>query len=87
MFRAGVLAALTLTQPIAAQSVGDELDGSRLDVPAYAAWRTHIAASRAELRWQTIAWRQTFAAGLVAAHEQGKPLLFYAMNGHPLGCT
>ncbi len=52
-----------------------------------AAWRDHILPSAQELRWESIPWEQTFGDGLRAASEQGKPLLFYAMNGHPLGCT
>ena len=26
-------------------------------------------------------------AGVLAAEDAGMPLLFWAMNGHPLGCT
>jgi hypothetical protein len=32
-------------------------------------------------------WLLTFGEGMLAASEQEKPLLFWAMNGHPLGCT
>lgn len=52
-----------------------------------AAWRAHLLPAEAELRWETIPWHATFAAGLRAASEQARPLLLWAMNGHPLGCT
>ena len=53
----------------------------------FAAWRTHIEPGADELVWEQIPWHSTFADGLAAASEQQKPLLFWAMNGHPLGCT
>ena len=51
------------------------------------AWRGHILPTADELRWETIPWHQTFGEGLLDANKRGRPLLFYAMNGHPLGCT
>lgn len=51
------------------------------------AWRAHILPAPAELRWEEIPWRSSFARGLLDADAQAKPLLFWAMNGHPLGCT
>lgn len=53
----------------------------------FGAWRRHIRPSADELRWEAIPWQASFAAGLRAASEQGRPLLLWAMNGHPLGCT
>lgn len=52
-----------------------------------AAWRGHILPHPDEVRWESIPWESTFVAGLRAASEQGRPLLFWGMNGHPLGCT
>ena len=52
-----------------------------------AAWRDHILPDRSELLWETIPWKSSLSAGFAAARESGKPLLFWAMNGHPLGCT
>ncbi len=53
----------------------------------FTAWRDHLLPRPAELRWESIPWRPTFAGGVLAANEAKKPLLFWAMNGHPLGCT
>jgi len=51
------------------------------------AWRQHILPSPNELEYEKIPWIDSFAEGLLAANAQQKPLLFWAMNGHPLGCT
>ena len=40
-----------------------------------------------ELCWQKIHWRPSFWAAVVEAQETEKPILLWAMNGHPLGCT
>jgi hypothetical protein len=53
----------------------------------YADWRKHILPDTGELAWQEIPWATTFKDGIVAADAAGKPLLFWTMNGHPLGCT
>ena len=53
----------------------------------FTAWRDHLRPGAAELAWESIPWRSTFADGLLAASRAKRPLLFWAMNGHPLGCT
>ena len=53
----------------------------------YAAWRDHVAPRASDLKWQQIPWLTTFQEGILAANDTGKPLLFWTMNGHPLGCT
>lgn len=54
---------------------------------ALPAWRTHLAPQANEDRWRQIPWRQTMGDGLRDAAREGKPLLLWLMNGHPLGCT
>lgn len=54
------------------------------DVPR---WRALVEPSEEERAFETIPWLASFAEGLRAAEAAGKPLLFWAMNGHPLGCT
>lgn len=50
-------------------------------------WREHLRPSAAERVPDSIPWIANFAAGLEGADAEGKPLLFWAMNGHPLACT
>jgi len=40
-----------------------------------------------ELAWRRIAWLGTLAEGVVAAQTADRPILLWAMNGHPLACT
>ena len=46
-----------------------------------------VLPSEEERRWQSIDWQPTYADGLKAASEAGKPVMLWVMNGHPLGCT
>lgn len=50
-------------------------------------WREVVRPSGDELSFERVPWIASFAEGLRAADREGKPLLFWAMNGHPLGCT
>lgn len=40
-----------------------------------------------EVRWEQVPWQPSFADGVRTAMTEKKPLLLWAMNGHPLGCT
>ena len=51
------------------------------------AWSAYILPRPSEVKHEQIPWLLKFGEGVQAAHDQGKPLLFWAMNGHPLGCT
>ena len=51
------------------------------------AWRSHIRPSPAELDFSVVPWHPSLVSGLRAADEEGRPLLLWLMNGHPLGCT
>ena len=50
-------------------------------------WRKQILPAESELAWMKIPWRPSFAEGIIEARAQGRPLLLWVMNGHPLGCT
>lgn len=51
------------------------------------AWMRHVEPTPVELRWDEIPWQPTFGDGLLVANQKRRPLLLYAMNGHPLGNT
>jgi hypothetical protein len=50
-------------------------------------WYNYIIPKESELTWSKIGWRGTLGEAWIEAHHQDKPILFWAMNGHPLGCT
>jgi len=67
-------AALALRAPVATLSTLDE-------------WRATILPTPEESAWSAIPWLASFADGIRRADADRKPLLLWAMNGHPLGCT
>lgn len=61
--------------------------GDTLDWEHYAEVRDHVLPTVEEERWTEIPWRQTFWEGVQDARERDRPVLLWAMNGHPLGCV
>ena len=53
----------------------------------HAKWRDHIAAKPEECTFESIGWRGTFYSAVAEASQKRKPILLWAMNGHPLACT
>ena len=58
-----------------------------LDDASFATWRDRIQSRVSELVWEQLPWLATYHKGLEKAAAEGKPLLLWVMNGHPLGCT
>ena len=59
----------------------------KLTAQNYAVWRDYVLPDQSDLGWQQIPWLTTFQQGILSANERNRPLLFWTMNGHPLGCT
>lgn len=49
--------------------------------------RDSILPKPEEVEWRAIGWRTTLWDGVIDAQKEDKPVLLYAMNGHPFGCT
>jgi hypothetical protein len=49
--------------------------------------RDKVLPTAAERGWKDIAWRHDFEAAVAEAHAADVPVLLWAMNGDPLGCT
>jgi hypothetical protein len=60
---------------------------AELNDQTFAAWRDRIRPKAPERCFETVHWLPTFWDGVMAAQEQDKPILLWAMNGHPLACT
>ena len=54
------------------------------DVQAIAA---RLRPTAEELTFREIGWRSAFFDAVVEAQSAKKPVLLWAMNGNPLGCT
>ena len=50
-------------------------------------WRDSIRPDKEELKWTRVPWRPTFWGAVCEAQKEKKPVLLWAMNGHPLACT
>ena len=58
-----------------------------LDDSTFEALWQHVVPCASVLEWRRIPWVGTLAEGVVAAQAADKPILLWAMNGHPLACT
>lgn len=50
-------------------------------------WASAIEPDELERSYEQIAWRNAFGPAVAEARALGRPVLLWAMNGHPLGCT
>ncbi len=53
----------------------------------FATLRSEILPSKSEERWRAIPWRTNTWDAVLEAAATEKPVLLWAMNGHPLACT
>ncbi len=58
-----------------------------LNDDTYARWKEYILPTPEELEWHAIPWRPSFWSAVIDAQRAEKPVLLWAMNGHPLACT
>jgi hypothetical protein len=78
MKRTLVIAALLAATPASAQDLIEK---------NFDSWYRYILPRESELTWRRIGWRGTLGEACIDARKKHKPILFWAMNGHPLGCT
>lgn len=50
-------------------------------------WVKFIQPDAKEQAYKEIGWRNEFWPAVQEAKALGRPILFWTMNGHPLGCT
>ena len=58
-----------------------------LNDQSFERWRDHVRPQAKEASYLEIPWRESFYVAINEARETDKPILLWAMNGHPLGCT
>jgi hypothetical protein len=54
---------------------------------SYDRLRGQVLPKADDQKWLEIPWRPTFWEAVVEAQETDRPVLLWAMNGHPLACT
>jgi hypothetical protein len=50
-------------------------------------WIDFIRPSDADTKWERLEWRTELGAAVQEAKALQRPILLWAMNGHPIGCT
>jgi hypothetical protein len=50
-------------------------------------WLAFIRPKPAEVAFESNDWKATFWEAVVEAQQKQKPILLWAMNGHPMACT
>jgi hypothetical protein len=53
----------------------------------YSKLRDYLVPGEKDLAYKAIPWRASYWDAVVEAQAKDKPILLWAMNGHPLGCT
>jgi len=84
--------ALVIVTALAGLRAGAAADVDAREVPVLSEanldqWLTHVRPSAEEVAFEQIQWRPTLWQAAVDANKADKPVLLWAMNGHPLGCT
>lgn len=62
-------------------------EAPRLDDSSLDRWVTYLAPDDAESGWCSVPWRESFREGVRDSQIEGRPILLWAMNGHPMGCV
>jgi len=76
-----------LLAPLLAGGVADDPIPPRADAESFDAIVAHVLPDESELAWSDMPWRPTLSMGMRDGARLGKPVLVWAMNGHPLGST
>jgi len=73
---------------LAAARTGSAQDGPPvLDEKSVKGWVDFIRAQPDELKWEKLGWRPELGAAAAEAQALQRPILLWAMNGHPCGLT
>ena len=58
-----------------------------LTLETYESWRERILPGPEEAAYRDVGWLPVFWTAVLQAQREEKPILLWAMNGHPLACT
>lgn len=87
-FLPGIGIVMLLACVVAAEDGLEKGDtSSGLDDRTFEALLDHVLPDPVETDYESIRWRARFHEAVTEATERRMPVLLWAMNGHPLGCT
>lgn len=61
--------------------------GQELTEKNYDDIKKEVLPTAAEEEWRKIDWHPTLWDGVIKGQKDEKPIMLFAMNGHPFGCT
>ena len=73
---------VVLTSTLTALPSAQELEGRTLTE-----WQRLIEPASEELAWAEIPWHASLSDAVEEARARERPILLWAVNGHPLGCV
>ena len=82
-----VIVALFLFAPYGSASGQEAARTLELNEENYDKIRKALASPKDESGWREIPWRPSLGEAIVEARKEKKPILLWAMNGHPCGMT
>jgi hypothetical protein len=85
--RRALAAVVLLALAGAPARAGDDPKVPPLTEETFATLRDRILPTEAECAFESIPWKPSFWDAVVEAQGAERPILLWAMNGHPLGCT
>lgn len=50
-------------------------------------WADYLRPKPEECTFEKVGWHNTFWSAVRESHRAKKPILLWAMNGHPMACT
>lgn len=60
---------------------------THLDARTFERIRDAVLPTAAETAWERLGWLPTIGEAVAQASRERRPVLLWAMNGHPLGAT
>jgi len=83
--RSGIFVVLALLSGAAAARAQE--DAPALDEKNLKGWLEFILPNGEEAKWERLGWRPELGAAAAEAKALQRPILLWAMNGHPCGLT
>ena len=86
-FAFGVVLSLGLLPAGVGQETPPRWPAPKLTDGNYSRWLTFIRPTEQEFRWRKVRWQKALSEAAAEARRLERPILLWAMNGHPCGET
>ncbi|MGJ8725811.1 MAG: hypothetical protein ACSHYB_14725 [Roseibacillus sp.] len=87
MLRRFLIFWLLLVGVLFGKESGEKWEVPEVDAENLSKWQEFIFPKGDELAWRQIRWHRELEFAAEEARELGRPVLLWAMNGHPAGET